>query len=333
MTRNYVTLSLETHLFFARIMKEHSMFLMAGFPCKEKECIEKADLFREQFENLLRDVVRLSDGRVRRNVLESCEIVTEFTEEAECKTSKLTGIKIDGQITKDQHALRPISERENRGNQARRDNRSGCNCSNNAVFRNSTRTPQNSNEENTIRRLNRRALELVDDLISFKEDILKNVGNCCLFTANYPLLIEHILREAKMYRSMIRELERTGNLSSQNMMNIETFWNQIMMEHALFIRGLLDPCEEELICTAHQYSMDYKALLEEARTKNCMVNDDMRRRSHDKTVEFRDFKATGTKGISECEIDSIILPLLADHVLREANHYLRLLEQVEGANR
>ena len=38
---NYATLSLETHLFFARIMKEHGLFLEAGFPCKEKKWIER----------------------------------------------------------------------------------------------------------------------------------------------------------------------------------------------------------------------------------------------------------------------------------------------------
>ena len=44
------------------------------------------------------------------------------------------------------------------------------------------------------------------------------------------------------------------------------------------------------------------------------------------TLKYRDFKAAGTKGILNCEIDSIILPLLGDHVLREANHYIRILE-------
>ena len=38
------------------------------------------------------------------------------------------------------------------------------------------------------------------------------------------------------------------------------------------------------------------------------------------------FPILGTKGIVCCEVSSIILPLLADHVLREANHYLRILE-------
>ena len=45
------------------------------------------------------------------------------------------------------------------------------------------------------------------------------------------------------------------------------------------------------------------------------------------TIKLRDFKKVGTKGILDCEIKSIILPLLADHVLREANHYIRLLDE------
>lgn len=46
MTQNYITLSLETHLFFSRIMKEHALFLEAGFPCKNDAWIERADFFR-----------------------------------------------------------------------------------------------------------------------------------------------------------------------------------------------------------------------------------------------------------------------------------------------
>lgn len=47
------------------------------------------------------------------------------------------------------------------------------------------------------------------------------------------------------------------------------------------------------------------------------------------TEQYRDFKAAGTEGITGCEIRSVILPLLADHVLREANHYLRILKTEE----
>lgn len=52
-------------------------------------------------------------------------------------------------------------------------------------------------------------------------------------------------------------------------------------------------------------------------------------RSLQTTKQYQQFKTVGTKGITGCEIRSIILPLLADHVLREANHYLRILEAAQ----
>ena len=42
--------------------------------------------------------------------------------------------------------------------------------------------------------------------------------------------------------------------------------------------------------------------------------------------KYQAFKTAGVKGITGCDIRSPIIPLLADHVLREANHYLRLLK-------
>lgn len=296
--QDYVTLSLETHLFFGRIMKEHSLFLMAGFQPKDSDFIKKADWFRRQFEELLRDVVSISDQAVEADVLDSGEVVTEFTGKAERKTSCLTGIPIDRRITEAEKRLAP-----------------GCGCANSCQMR------------QRVMQLNDRALRLTDGLIEFKECILAKVENCSLFTANYPLLIRHIIREARLYRSTIMELNRKGTVSSADLRTMERFWNQIMMEHALFIRGLLDPSEEELIQAADGFANDYKQLLTEARTKNDRTMGALTRKTLEETVRYRDFKAAGTEGITDCKIASLILPLLADHVLREANHYLRILEE------
>ena len=113
--------------------------------------------------------------------------------------------------------------------------------------------------------------------------------------------------------------------SYKNLRETERFWNQIMMEHALFIRGLLDPSEVELVQTADHFAMDYLALLRKAKQQDCKANG-LTEQSLAKTREYCKFKATGTKGILDCKISSVILPLLADHVLREASHYIRLLE-------
>lgn len=298
---SYVTLSLEIHLFFLRIMKEHSLFLEAGFQRKDASYIKESEYFRIQFERLLEEAVAISDNRISEAVLDSGEIVTEFTAMAEKKTAQLTGIPINGQITAMEHHLRarrPFDE---------------------------TRTIRMR-----VRNLNRRALSLVKGLIELKEKILKNVSACRLFTANYPLLIQHIIREAKLYQSFLMELENNGTIPPQNIRETELFWNQIMMEHALFIRGLLDPSEMELIIAADGFAAQYEELLAAANKQNDRTMDALTRRTVEETIKYRDFKAAGTKGITECTIASIILPLLADHVLREANHYLRILQDIKS---
>lgn len=107
------------------------------------------------------------------------------------------------------------------------------------------------------------------------------------------------------------------------MKEMECFWNQIMMEHAMFIRGLLDPSETELFHSADGFVKEYATLLNACHNAQ---NQTLTADSLKETIRFRDFKAAGTQGIEECKIRSIILPLLADHVLREANHYIRLLK-------
>ena len=297
MMENYVTLSIETHLFFARIMKEHALFLEAGFPCKETQWIQRADRLRNEFENLLRQVMQFNCGLMNHEILKSQELVTQFTLQAERRTSQLTGISIDHRITMAEQQL----EADCSGNRHKRMIRS-------------------------IDQLNRKAIHLLDELIGFKESILREVEEGCLFTFNYPLLIQHILREAKLYRSILTDLVEDQRVSYKKIRDQEMFWNQIMMEHAWFIRGLLDPTETELIESADHFAVEYGELLEMARTQNCKAMDGIRRKSLEETLKYRKFKEAGAEGILNCEIASLILPLLVDHVLREANHYIRILE-------
>lgn len=294
-TDNYIVKSLELHLFFGRIMKEHALFLKAGFTPANASFSDQAKFYQKEFERLLSQAVSLSDGVVSQKVLDSGELVTQFTASAEKKTEAFTGISIDKEITG--RELR-LSDSCNRN-----DVSSGMRC--------------------RIQQLNQRALELLNGLISFKELILKNVLACEMFTMNYPLLIDHIIREAKLYREYVEMLERDGCLTNQSMHEIECFWNRIMMEHALFIRGLLDPTETDLILSADGFAQDYSELLKACQSAQCRT---METTSLEETLKFRDFKTAGTQGIEQCQIRSVILPLLADHVLREANHYIRLLE-------
>lgn len=295
--KDYITSSIELHLFFGRIMKEHALFLEAGFPGVDEDWIEEADWYRNEFEKLLSRVVSISSGYVSPQILNSGEIVTDYTLSTETKTEKLTGIPINKNITMTENNLR----------------RSG-------NYHIQTVT------EGEIRNINNRAIRLLDGLINFKQRILDGMLSCNLYTVNYPLLIDHIMREAKLYRSYLIALESGQDISIKNVKDEELFWNRIMIEHALFIRGLLDPTEGELINTANDFANEYNMLLEEVKRMTEVNMSCMTEKSYQETLRYRDFKEAGVKGINNCEIKSIIVPLLADHVLREANHYLRILK-------
>ncbi len=112
-----------------------------------------------------------------------------------------------------------------------------------------------------------------------------------------------------------------------------------MGEHAQFIGHLLDPSERKLAEQAREFSNDFDQLLVQARDVESM-------RPQSQTVpllnqfldqnrvsvkSLRDFKKTARDLIDQCKIKSIIHPLLADHVFREAERFLEIIDMFENS--
>ena len=287
---DYIRYSLELHLFFDRIMKEHSLFLEAAFTEKDKELKKIANNFQTIFSDILKKAVFLANGRMSKEFLTAGEIVTNHTLESENATINLSNIRIDTNITEIETKL---------------------------MSGNKEIDTQFLNE---LIDLNNRTLPIIKNLIQFKNDILNQVLSCKMYTTNYPLLINHIMNEAKMYYTLLSKVSKREKFTENYIYEQELFWNNIMKEHAEFIRGLLDPSELNLILTANQYAIDYDKIIKESSsidTINTSLNE---------TISFRDFKIAGEEGILNCKIRSIIIPLLADHIVREANHFIRILK-------
>lgn len=297
---DFVRNSLELHLFFARIMKEHSFFLEVAFTPRDSSYIQKADEFRMEFDRLLSEVVSLSNGVVSKSVLQSGEVITPYTQNAEMASSFFTGVKIPTELTQMEANLMGDGMAD-----------------------------VNPMMEERVFLLNQRAINLISELIKFKANILSNVLSCKMFTVNYPLLIDHIMREARLYLAMIQRLQNREIINlQQEAVEQEIFWNRIMAEHAKFIRGFLDPTEEQLFDAANNFGKEFDELTKEAIMvmNSTMPLKAVTEDSLKATQAIRDFKVQGTQGILDCKIKSIIIPLLGDHTIREANHFLRLLK-------
>lgn len=293
----FIRKSLELQLFFLRIMKEHALFLEVGFMMKDYNQINYADYLRQSFDSLLSEAITLSQGVLSEEVLNSGELFTPFTLDAETSTSNLTGIAIPTNLTVSEQSL-------------------------------VSKGTALQGLEQAVSTLNKTSAEYIKALINFKTTILGDVNSCALATNLYPMMLEHLLMEANEFLSALNMLEnREMPVFPEYIKKQEQFWDEIMGEHSKFIRGMLDPSEDELIYTANNFSNEFEEL--EERLKQAKADAEaLKKLTEINTIavkQLRDFKQNGTDGILNCKVKSIILPLLADHVLREANHYLRLL--------
>lgn len=303
--RKFITNSLGLHLFFMRIMKEHMFFIQASFTPQNFGLSEKAAFLREEASNFLAKVVSVSKGNISKEDIASEDIVTDYTVSAEEASSYYTNIPIDTSIT--------IKEQS---------------------FKNITYDIKTINTNEVIE-LNKEAHALVTQIINYKTTLLEQVLKCSLFTLNYPLLIDHILREAKKYLEQIENIQNQRDFNnSRELIQQEIFWNNIMAEHSKFIRGLLDPTEEDLIETANMFAnkFDELNLLAKMAQNNVESLSNITYQNLEEAEKIKAFKQQGTQGLINCKIKSIILPLLADHVLREANHYIKILKMYESSN-
>lgn len=294
--KEFIQVSIEVNLFFQRIMKEHLFLIETNLQPVEAANIAKANMLKQGFEQLLAETVYYANGVVSEGALQSNEIVTPYTLRAEEITSKLTGADLNTEITKAEYDLSGSPY-----------------CSDNQWL------------GNVVYDLNLRSHHLLEEVITFKKKLLALSLECKIFITLYDEMLEHDTREAEYYLELLNYIQR-GELPRKTLCDELNFWNNIMGEHAQFIDGMLDPTEKSLKKTAESTAKGFENLVEECiRTGE----DQIIFKSLESTEDIRTFKRNSTEGLLKCQIKSIIPPLLADHVLREANHYLRLLCQLK----
>jgi hypothetical protein len=295
---DFVRESLELHLFFGRIAKEHSIFLEAGFVSKDSNFAKQADMFKTQFTKFMKEVLPLANGVLSEEVVKSGELITDKTMRSEQISQELSGILIDTSITSEESKI-AYGYKVNA-----------------AIL------------ENQVFVLNQKAIALATSLAEFKKTVYDGMVQCKLFTWSFPLLVDHIRREALFYIKSLQRLQRRQVLDlATDALEQEMFWNRIMKEHAWFIEHLLDPTEFSLIKTAQGFAQQFAQIEQLALPQGKQGLRSLTSESIKATKGIRDFKATGTDQLLACKIKSLILPLLADHTIREANHYLRILRR------
>ncbi|WP_134687057.1 DUF2935 domain-containing protein [Brevibacillus migulae] len=174
----------------------------------------------------------------------------------------------------------------------------------------------------------------------FKRRVLGLILRCQIGGSNLPLLVDHVSREAAYFMRRLEQLN-TGTLDPlpDAIINENVFFLKIMADHAKFINHLLDPSERKLVEQAREFSHDFDQLVFQAIDLDSMKPQSQTQPLLSQFVDqnrvsvrqLRDFKRTARDLIEACRIKSIIPPLLADHVFREASRFLEILDAFEAA--
>lgn len=195
-------------------------------------------------------------------------------------------------------------------------------------------------DPNVIRRFNEEVHAAAAHIWAFKRKVLGLILTCKLPGANnFPLLVDHVSREANYFRNRLAELN-AGRLEPlpDAIIDENVFFLRIMADHAKFISHLLDPSERKLVEQANEFSHDFDQLLFQAKDLGSMrpqsqtvpLLDQFLDQNKVSVKSLRDFKKTARDLIEACRIKSIIHPLLADHVFREAEHFLAIINMFEN---
>ncbi|MEW9701137.1 DUF2935 domain-containing protein [Paenibacillus sp. SI8] len=193
----------------------------------------------------------------------------------------------------------------------------------------------------SIKRFNMEVHTAATHIWAFKRKILGLIIQCQLPGANnFPLLVDHTSREAFYFRNRLEELNE-GKLEPLHdaIIDENVFFLRIMADHAKFIGHLLDPSERKLVDQARSFSNDFDQLLFQAIDLSGMRPQSQTKpllgqfldQNRVSVAALRDFKKTAKELIEACRIKSIIHPLLADHVFREAERFLAIIDMFEAS--
>ncbi|ALC83933.1 MULTISPECIES: DUF2935 domain-containing protein [Bacillus] len=191
-----------------------------------------------------------------------------------------------------------------------------------------------------IVQFNNQVYQAAVSIYAYKRKVLGLTLQCKVRSNNYALLIDHTSREAAYFANRLKELNE-GKLVPLPTAIIKenVFFLKIMADHAKFIGHLLDPSERKLVEQARDFSHDFDQLLYQAidldsmrpQSETAPILDQFLDQNRVSVVSLRNFKKTARDLIEACRIKSNIHPLLADHVFREAERFLFIIDMFEAS--
>lgn len=195
------------------------------------------------------------------------------------------------------------------------------------------------NSDKKFKELVRQSTNKVEEFLRFKRRLLRlalrgELGGCL-----YPSLLDHMAREADYFLRLLESMKECNPFQLWSKTRELSFWLRLLSDHDDFIRQLLDPSEVILIETTEGFTQEFDGLFRQSLDFSSMLRGTnggvpafgrFLQDSRAAGTRLRDFNRALYGMLEDKRVLGLMTPLFADHVRREADHFLMITAMLEN---
>lgn len=286
--------SLLENLYYLRTIREYCADIQASFFENNQEYITTAEDFAKKCEELGERVIAIANEKINNFAIESEIFVTEYTLECEKETERLFGIDINTDLTEKELSL-------------------------------TSGTVENPSQElvTEIQNINKDALVITKNFISFCQEIKEKLENSTLFSYAYPSFYDTIIADSKNFQTELERLIRNEPLDPTSAIDYEILFNDYLKQCITFIRSWTDPIHLSIIEECDDLIRNFTLLINLYQNTNLTPYNQQQLSAQSlKLVDLsRDFLSRLIKQVLASEVYCAVVPITLDNIYTGANFY------------
>lgn len=288
--------SLVNHLYFAGTIRSFCSTIGLTFFKNNQDYIDKAISLGYKATDIINKAIFYMDKELANIVLESDVYITPYTKELDLLTEKLFNINLFIVTDKDTNILK-------------------------------TRGKVDYNDETMkkIDDLNKESLVLINDFKEFCSDIKTKLDTGELFSYSYPDFFNYMYDEISVYGRDIERILSKKDYTKFYLTEFTYYFNELLRESALYIRGFLDTKEGDIFDMASYYINAFSNLtLKYLKKTDLDVN--LSLETEKLVINYQKFVIDIIDKLLKAKIYFITPPITLDNFLTNINVYLFILK-------
>lgn len=306
---DYISFAIENSLVITRLMYNHVIFLKViiyySGNNNNDNYSEHFDEVQDMYKDLLLDFLTLANGNVSAKFIRQHILITEYTDILEKKTCLLSRINTDSKINELSHSLKSKTSNKE----------------------------YNDYEKATLKTLLTK-LDLILNKSIEKYELLNyeiNQNNMEMFFD--PNFINHFIDETKLFKYTLDFFVKQIKFTPSFVFCLNFEVAKMLNEHSKYVYQMNNPVSDvynEPIKKSSTQSHDI--MMESGAGMTPTSSKQISHECKDCTTDFIHWNEDLVKGIVHLGYYQVIIPLLYDHILREANYFNYLLETFDNEN-